>query len=152
MANNFFKYELSKKLKSEKAQYKWLESMYYEIMELDSIKEVSKKLTNGFKLSKNKSFYGQMTNKETYEDKKLIRIEYMVIRINIKDMAKDNKNLMFLIDTIAHEIAHFIHWEHNTEHTKLTKKFTKELIQEFKIKKATEVIEKYKNIAKNKKI
>lgn len=152
MGNNFFKYELYKKLKNENNQYKWLESMYYELLELDTIKEISKYLTRGFKLSKNKSLYGELQRKDTLEDGKIVKSEYTVLRINIINMAKRRHNLRFLIETIAHEIAHFIHWNHEEEHTKLTKELTSDLINEFRIKKAKEIIKKHETLQIAKKI
>jgi len=156
MAKKFFDYELYKNLKDSAAQYKWLEKMYYQLLETDIVKHVNDKLGIKFIIDNSedmKDTYGTIVYTNTYDlftdgRKVLKKRTFQKIKINLVFHANKKRNLAYLIDTFAHEIAHIIVLNHTNKHTRETNRIKKELVHQLKINTATKTIEESKFAAK----
>jgi predicted SprT family Zn-dependent metalloprotease len=52
----------------------------------------------------------------------------------------DEEDIHELIDTICHELAHTLYWEHGEEHTEITELFTRIVENTLKIRELDEAV------------
>ena len=88
-----------------------------------------------FKLSNAKGYYGQIEYKGN--DEFLIRLSKWNLDCGPIHWW-DEEDIHELVETICHEFAHIIYWEHGKEHTELTEVFTRFVENKLRIRELDE--------------